>query len=56
MASFLAPAEKSIAELQNLDTDDEALKRYKGQFKPQLSPLLTLIRTTSGKRRWGEKR
>jgi len=28
-SKYKAPAEKSIAELQNLDADDEALKRYK---------------------------
>ena len=28
-SKYKAPAEKSIAELQNLDADDEALQRYK---------------------------
>jgi hypothetical protein len=29
---ILAPAEKSIEELQKLDESDEALKRYKGKI------------------------
>ena len=28
-SKYKAPAEKSIAELQKLDADDEALRRYK---------------------------